>query len=42
VIQQQNRDMMPLPVYESHEEARKDAFLVEEFSITLAIAPGSA
>ena len=30
-MQQENRDMMPLPVHESHEEAHKDAFLVEEF-----------
>lgn len=33
-MQQENRDMMPLPVHESHEEAYKDAFIVEEFSIT--------
>lgn len=41
-MQQENRDMMPLSVHESHEEAGKDVFIVEEFSITLDIAIGSA
>jgi hypothetical protein len=40
-MQQENRDTMPLSVHESHEEARKEAFLVEGFSITLDIATGS-
>ncbi len=41
MTQQENRDMMPLPMHESHEEARKDVFIVEGFSITLDSATGS-
>jgi hypothetical protein len=37
-MQQENRDMMPLPAHESHEEAGEDASIVEEFSSVLESA----
>jgi hypothetical protein len=41
-MQQENCNTMPLGVHESHEEACKALFIVEEFSITSDIATGSA